>query len=109
VIKTTGAGSAMGLRALSSTATLVAWGAAGVAWGVCSAVVVVVVVVAVAATTGSMALASRFQSHAAAGKAAKAAKDVAIRSVFMAGLLLISTTFYHAFGRPERFAVITKP
>jgi hypothetical protein len=108
VIKTTGAGSAMGLRALSSATTLVAWGEAGVAWGVCSAVVVVVVV-AVAATTGSMALASRFQSHAAAGKAAKAAKDVTIRSVFMAGLLLISAISYHAFGRPERFAVITKP
>jgi hypothetical protein len=87
----TGADSWMGLRSPSPEATLVGW-----ATPPCVACPVTVEE-AVVATTGSLALASRFQSQAAAGCAANvtAAKVVAITIFFMAGLLFEASLFYH--------------
>src|SRR6266849_7303690 len=78
---------------------LAAWGGVAAAWDVvCSAGVAVV------ATAGSLVLASRFQSQALAGPAAKAkaAKVVTTRSFVMAGLLLKHAVLYHDRDRPDR-------
>src|SRR5882724_5418821 len=94
-----GAGSSTGLRAFSLEATLAAWGGVAAACDVVCAAGMAVV-----ATAGSLVLAARFQSQAAAGPAAKAtaAKVVTTRSFVMAGLLLKQTVLYHDRDRPDR-------
>src|SRR5260221_3286151 len=89
----------MGLRVLWSEATLAAWGGVAEACDVVRSAGAAEV-----ATAGSLVLASRFQSQAAAGPAAKAtaAKVVTTRSFVMARLLLKWTVLYHDRGRSGR-------
>jgi hypothetical protein len=94
-----------GLRALSLEATLAPWGGVAAACDVvCS------VGAAVVATAGSLVLASRFQSQAAAGPAAKATatKVVTTRSFVMTGLLFETDSTVPRPGPARSIREITK-